>query len=249
VSEAALKILDGGKATKPELDQLRKQIVSCKEQLDRSNFEMAGLLYRANAIGAHRDWGYPMWKDYIEQELGMSERKSQYLMAIWHWYEKEIGTDAETREKVEELGVTKVNQLSKVATKNTLDEWVDRAQDMTVTELTESVKSDRLGKGPNPEEVPSKLWFSLFPGQLQTVEDALEIAESMAESDKRGHLLEMVCRSFVAQAVFQTRPGDKLACLHLNRIANVANKKLVIIDKASGDIVSGLEFLQELADQ
>lgn len=245
MSEPALKTVDGSTPAQDiELESLREDLKQLNKEISHSYFRLAACLKRAFDVRAHASWGYGTWKEYVELELDMSERKAQYLMRVHHWFVVVL-KDPTVRDRVEHLGWTKVKLLVGVVDENNVDEWVQRAESMTAVQLEEYIRSLREGNDPSEKgaENATTMTFKLFPAQAENVEDALELAGRIAESDKRGHLLDLICTSFKQDNIFQTKPGDKLLKHFLGKTAAIADVNLIATERGSGEIIMGKEHL------
>ena len=247
MGKPALVTVDGSvPAQDQELDELRANLQQFNKEISHSYFRMAACLKRAFEIRAHASWGYHFWKDYVESELDMSERKAQYLMRVHHWFVIVLNDDT-VRDRVEHLGWTKVKMLVGVVDEKNVDEWVYRAESMTSVQLEEYIKALRVGEDPTEKgaDNASTISFKLFPGQAENIEDALELAAKIAESDKRGHALDLICTTFKQDHIFQTRPGDKLMKHWLNKTAAIADLNLIAISRGTGEIITGEDYLEK----
>lgn len=241
-----LKVVDGGLLesglnTVPD-EELRQKIKDLKHTIDRGYFELAGLLMRAYSTGVFRNWGFATWKEYIEEDLEMSLRKAQYLMSIWQWFEKTVD-DPAVKEKVEHLGWGKLKSLAGIVDESNVDDWVDRAEHMTSLELAESARRAKAGD-PNQDVQITTISFGLYREQHENVERALAMAQDMANSDKRGHLLDLICTSFISETLFQKGPTQKLANLYLEKLGRILGMRLVGWNANTGDLLMGADFLE-----
>lgn len=225
---------------------LRSRLDRTKNDIDESYFEMAGLLYRAYDLGAHKSWGYEKWKDYVEEDLGISNRKAQYLMSIFQWIAVEI-KDPEVREKIKGIGWTKVKELVQVANEDNIDEWIDKAKNMNFVELSEHARAKIRGEK-EPTEKFHRMTFTLSADQAINVEEAIETAKEIANSDKKGHLLDLICTDFMQGNVFKGKRGEKLTSAYLRRLESVLGVVFVAFDKDTGDVVHGQEILDSRPD-
>jgi hypothetical protein len=233
-----------------DLPQLRKDLKELVATQSENYFQLAAMLTKAFELSAHKDWDYPTWEDFVDQEIGMGKRKSQYLMSIHHWFVNVIKSKRVIK-KVQKLGWSKVRLLKGIVDKENVDEWVERAQSMTYSQLDEFIKrlrsEERNSDGQGSGEDVRNITFKLFPAQEQSLEDAIEVAAGMAESDKRGHCLALICDDFTASNRFNLRPGQRMMTLYLQRIANQLDVNLVASERGSGDIITGKNHVMSQA--
>jgi len=249
-TENDLQVVDGQAPITDDVNEIREHLQELKGRFTRTYFEFGEVLQRAYELGAHKTWGFPTWKEYVEEELGMSERRCQYLLSIHKWFNKVLKDHPHVRQRVEHLGWSKVRLLVGVVDETNVDEWVARAEKMTLAALQEFIKELKAGKTPSDEtEKLTTLSIKLYPEQVANVEDALELAKEIAESDKRGHLIDLICTTFKADHVFSSSPGTKMSELYIAKIEKIMGVRLVVVDEASRKVKYGLDVLERLAEE
>jgi hypothetical protein len=77
-----------------------------------------------------------------------------------------------------------------------------------------------------PSERKKSLHVMLLGEQIDVVEEALRHAERLARSNKKGHLLSLICLEFLATNVFSADPQRHLAA-DLAQLANQRGVQLV----------------------
>lgn len=247
-AESDLVVVDGQEPVQDDAAEIRDRLKELKTRFTQTYFEFGAVLQRAYELGAHRGWGFATWKEYVESELGMSERRVQYLLSIHRWFSKVLKDHPHVRQRVEHLGWSKVRLLVGVVDETNVDEWVARAEKMTLAALEEFIKE--LKKGKDPKEGAEKLTtlsLRLYPEQMANVEDALELAKEIAESDKRGHLIDLICTTFKADHVFSSSPGTKMSEIYLAKIEKILGVRLVVVNSTTGNVMSGMDVLEQLA--
>src|SRR5674476_411675 len=108
----------------------------------------------------------------------MQARKAYYLIAIY----TDLVTKQIAWEKVKHLGWTKLKELAPILTPENTDEWVAKAEKLTVMELIAALKA-----GTSPSDITGKtsddvttLKFKLKPDQLEIVQAAVAKAKGLS---------------------------------------------------------------------
>lgn len=251
--DVLFKVVDGDPpAHIADTKILRTHISSLKQRIDATHMELAGCLEYAFEVQAFRDWGFPTWRDYIEGELEISIRKAEYLQRNWRWFAKII-KDPSVRQKIEEIGWTKASLLVGVVDESNVDHWVKTAKQNNRDKLKQIVNNAKAGSkekdGGNIKlgkpEVFTNMTFRLTPEQKENIESALDLAGQIAESDKPGHLLDMICTSFVADNRFQIAPGQKMLQHYLYKIEAILGTKFIVVDPKTSEVVIGRSVLEK----
>ena len=113
-------------------------ISTLKDSLDQegsNNFRVGGLLAKIQESGWWNE-DYSSFKAYIEDQFGIHYRKAMYLIAIYNGL---VQSDI-PYEKVSHLGWSKIKELADIISVDNVDEWVEKANSMTVMALREEVK-------------------------------------------------------------------------------------------------------------
>lgn len=163
-----------------------------------SDFELGGILKHIFDMGWHE--GYPSFKDLVSSRFGFADRKARYLMSInSNLTEKHIPWD-----KVKGLGWTKLARLAdaNVLTLESVDDWVAKAESVTVAELEALLKAGTdIGDGSPSTKTTSDtvvIRFKLKNDQAETVQSALQKAMSEAKTEFSNVALEMICSGYLS---------------------------------------------------
>jgi len=243
----SLQTVDGSSPkNQTDVSQLREELRQLISTQSDGYFLLAEKLTRVVEEGIFREWDYPEWQDYVENELGMGKRKAQYFMSIHRWITNVVKT-RKFIDRLKKFGWSKTRLLVPVATDQSLEEWLDRAESMTYSQLEEFIKrlkdEKRNKDGQGDGDDLKMITFKMFPAQEQSLEDAMEIAGRISESDKRGHNLSLICDDFTASNRFSLRPGQKMMSLYLEKIANQLGVNLVASERGSREIITGKQHV------
>jgi hypothetical protein len=234
------------KATVGRKNKVRGRVAELKKIVEDSYLEIGGLLYEIFYGGYWQEWGFESFKQYVQDELGFHERKGQYLINI----HKNLVIDAKaTPEQLEGIGWSKAKEIATVVDEKNVEKWLDKAKDSTVTELANDVrqaKSDQGSSNTGGEiERAYRLSFTLFENQNLNVEAALAIASKIAESDKRGHLLDCICTSFQANVLQEQGESRRISELMrvVESLERVFGVKIVVVDPKKDKPIYGEEHV------
>jgi len=90
---------------------------------------------------------YVDFHQFVFDKYGMQARKAYYLIAIY----TDLVTKQIAWEKVKHLGWTKLKELAPILTPENTDEWVAKAEKLTVMELIAALKA-----GTSPSDITGK---------------------------------------------------------------------------------------------
>ena len=241
-----------------EHGSLRQEIVDLQESVDRDRWELAGRLHYVYENKIHTKKGFPTWEKYVRDEVHMSTRTASFLRTIFVYFSQtladQIEDDEERSAMVEELrslGWSKASCLVGVCTADNYQDWFALAQKMTVSDLSNETKLALVEQsGGDPDEAPAthKKSFSFSEGQLDVVEQALEIAGKSADSNKKSHLLSLVCQTFVADNMAQGDDREQNRNKMLTRIAAEYGVDLIAVDPGSKKILMGIDLFNKLRE-
>lgn len=131
--------------------QVRKQLMVLTMDLNQHTFDLADLLTEAADNNMYRIWRYDSIGEYANKELGIKERKAQYLIRITQVC-RAVGAK---RSEYETVGVSRLREITRLdpdgsffnpetKTPEALSEHVIRlitnAEQMTGTQITEEIR-------------------------------------------------------------------------------------------------------------
>ena len=127
--------------TVSEIESMTKEeaflfIPSLLENVDFSYFKLGGVL---STIQENGWWeGHAAnFKEFIPETFGIHWRKGYYLLKI---YDRLVEADIPWA-KVSSLGWTKLKELADILTQENVDEWVEKANSLSVLQLIAAVKA------------------------------------------------------------------------------------------------------------
>ena len=192
--------------------QVRNRVKELSHELTNCYYRMAKLLYEVYYGNYFENWGYAKFEEWTEKELGFKKRKAQYFVAIWDQFGLKLGVD---HSRMAKLDWSKVKEIQPVVTKDNVNEWLERAETQTYSEIKKAVKEarseDEALEDADSDDKESKekfvnMKFTLAEAQAENVRAALNRAAEMSGSEKTGHQLDLICSEFNASYV-ETEDG------------------------------------------
>ena len=197
---------------------VRKQLIMLVGNIKQNTFDLMDLLMEAKANNYPAQWGFASVTDYGAQELGLKERKTQYLIRIGEVC-KAVGLK---RADYETAGVSKLRDICtldpegswfnpETKTNEPLDEWIvgliTDAENQTAKEISEAVLKLKDLIGPDRPVVRScsmsqSTWDNVVKVAYERVRMKLGSAgrddQGMAKEYSDGACLECICADWLA---------------------------------------------------
>lgn len=170
------------------------------EDIESNYFKLGGVL----KIIQQQQWfeGYATFDAFVLERFGFKARKAAYLISIYtNLVDKQIPWA-----KVGHLGWTKLKDLAPILTKENIDEWVAKADGLTVLELQALLKSQEGGDTEDGESTAKtstdvvKIGFKLHKDQAEMVQTALAKAKGELGTDHDNVALAGICSGYLANA-------------------------------------------------
>jgi len=219
-------------------------------------------------------WGYKNVEQFAWNELGIQPRKCRFLRKIFYTMEVELAdVDPELKDAVLSLGYSKVRELVGVLTPYNIEAWAERGRDCKYEELSRAIQKYRAmckaaeedaqqaakeegGSDvehyiePEVAEVDEAHWerFCLFDDQKAMVDYALQCASTIAKSEKKGHLLTLICMDYLATNG-ATPPGTDEFKAYVANLERLLGVRMVVFERVAGqfDVLYGAQTLQDVA--
>src|ERR1700722_4371882 len=197
---------------------VRKQLVLLSGTISTNTFDVGELLHEADTSGYLASWGFKNLGDYAEKELGIKERKAQYLVRIIRVC-REVGL---TRAQFEPAGVSKLREITRLDPKQSWfnpdskenepldDHIIDlivEAPDLTREEVTEEVLKLQGMVGEDRPVVRSysatkSAWENVIKRAMELMRAKLGSSgrddQGMAKEYPDGVCIEMICSDWLA---------------------------------------------------
>jgi hypothetical protein len=164
------------------------------ENIEVNYFKMGGVL----KLIADNSWfeGFATLDDFVVEKYGFQGRKARYLISIYD----NLVTKQIPWEKVAHIGWTKLKDLAPILTPDNVDEWVAKAEKLTVVELQALLKA-ASGQGTETTATTTdevvKMNFKFKPDQADVVQQAIAKAKGELHTEFDTVALENICAGFV----------------------------------------------------
>ena len=246
-----LTVVVPGEAVKGEVEfgDIRKAVQDARTRAEESYWDLSVLLHDVHQNSYYVSWGHASWVDYIETELDMQRRKAQYLVSIQDWFGR---MPPHIQQWVRSLGWTKAKELVGIVDEDNADEWRERLEGLSFRDMMDVLKGKPDteveqaldGVSTEVDDKPISMKFKLFNEQYQNVSKALERAKDMADSEKDGHALDLICTDFLS-----TNGGINSLADYLQKIEKAVGVRIIGFDPNEDAIVYGADTLDSLVDE
>lgn len=170
------------------------------EDIETNYFTLGGVL----KLIADNSWfdGFESFGLFVFQNYGFQERKARYLMGI---YTELVGKQIPW-EKVSVLGWTKLKDLAAILTLENVDEWVAKAEKMTVLELQAALKATSVptDAAEKPTDEFSKISLKLKPDQMALYTAAINKGKAELGTEFDSVVIETICAGYVGGTINAT---------------------------------------------
>jgi len=239
---------------KDEAGAVLRQLSALKQSVGEKFYLMGGLLRQVSLKEYWKKEGFKSFAEYVETNLDLKLRMAEYLIQINEYYGSLALKSPQSGviPKISSLGVTKAIQLVGIVDGDNIGDWVKRAHGLSVKELKNAVAKERGGDIPKAKgadssasigEVFTRMTFQLAENQLQNVNAALEVLRQEANSDKPGHLLDVM-----ATLVLSHFSDNSPFAIVLEQVER-ATGGLCVFFEAGGSCQYGQETLERVAAQ
>jgi len=237
-----------GEGTEKHADvraKIKEKIVGAENE----HWDLSQLLYEAYDGAMYTSWGFASWKEYVEKELDFAQRNAEYHLSVGKWF---ITLPKNAQDWAKKLGFSKCRLITGVVKAENIAEWKQKLDGKSFREIDDMMKGERSDDGggssgdaddADPNKAKNKS-FKLFPAQMENVDRAIAVAQGMAESDKPGHALDLICTDFLA-----TNGGIETVQDYLKKVEKATGVRLVAYDDGEDAVVYGGKLIQELRDR
>lgn len=153
------------------------------EEASAVEYKLGGVLFHVRKTGAYKELdkryaekgGFNL---YVLEQLNVEYRKAMYLIDIYYKWNK-FGLEAE---KVAAIGWAKAAKIASVMTEETAEELLELAEQNTVADLVDNIKTNYVEKGGTKGEKKKMtiFKFKLYEDRAASVEEVLQaVAHSM----------------------------------------------------------------------
>lgn len=160
-----------------EAEDILELAKETSEEASAIEYKLGGILFHVRKGGAYKaidkryaeKGGFGL---YVLEQLNVEYRKAMYLVDIYYKWNK-FGLDAE---KVAAIGWAKAAKIAAVMTEDTAEELLELAENNTVADLVENIKTSykEVGGVKGEKKTLKVFKFKLFEDQAAAVEEVLE---------------------------------------------------------------------------
>ncbi len=237
--------VEEGEQAEYEHAEIRRTVLARRDKAEESYWGMASVLREIYDGSLYSAWGYTCWKDYIEQELDWHIKKGQIFVQLQKGFDV---LPSNVQKWIRSLGWGKAAMLIRVVNPENAAEWRKKVEGKTLREISDMLsaakKEDATGSsGPSESSDMKKMSFTLAIPQHENVTMALGKCEENANSDKPGHLLDLICTEYLA-----TNAGNFSVRDYLTNIERSYGLKLLAYDEETEAVVHGDALLRMVKD-
>lgn len=174
--------------------------------INDSWYEFSKLAVQIDEERLWEQWGFATIKDYAEQELGIEYRTFRYRVIVGEAIER-LGIN---KEDVNELGWSKFKELvpllSSVDSFEEAKELFDNVSDLSSREAKDFVRTQRRTYAGEPAVTIVNYKFRLTNESASVVDEALERAKTLINTESLNSALEYICLDWIASATKKINP-------------------------------------------
>lgn len=177
------------------------------EEAGTNDFKLGGVLKKI----LEQSWfeGSESFDAFVHTKFGFQARKARYLISIY----ENLVTKNIPWEKVSGLGWTKLKELAPILTLENVDEWVAKAEKLTVVELIAALKAgtpEAVDEAVKTTSDSTKFTIKLKKDQLENVTQAIAKAKAEAQTEFDSEALNMICLGYNAGSSPVSAPAMSL---------------------------------------
>ena len=179
-----------------EIDQQVRRLAKRRAKLD---VEEAALLLAARRAEVHRHLGMGSFEEYLERVLGYAPRKARERMRAAEALEVLPRVRGALEEG--ELSWSAVREVTRVATPETEEIWLEAIDGCNVREIEDAVSGRKRGDRPTdqPEPMPRRVRMELPPEVYAVfIEARRHLEREVGEPMTDAAFMSMVCRGVLS---------------------------------------------------
>jgi hypothetical protein len=174
-------------------------------------FRLGGVLARLKANGRHKT--YDSFRAFVEAEHDIPYRKAAQWMAVY----RRLAESKVAWERLQQVGWTKLKEISSVIKPDNVDQWVDIALDNNTRELVEIVADHKRTARPAGADAITRMTFRVHAGQKGAIQAAIDKAKTQNGAQTATIALENICATYLSGATFdqEARAMGLEACVRM----------------------------------
>lgn len=243
ISEASTSLLPARTPPPPEAEVLYNRALKLKSGIESKWYELGKVLQEIFEKKFYLVYA-PNWKEFCLKSFDFQWRYADYLRLTQKRCE-EVGIDPDI---AAEIGISKMKEIVPIITKTNKNHWIAKARKKGSTTASLNVEV-RLAQGKiskdEAKKLPMKIFFSLYEGQKEIWDRAIELASRMLASEKIGLAVEMICADFLAsyEGVDSDHKKAEIITNWLRHAESSMRVKIIgeVVDIDSGEIIAKRE--------
>jgi hypothetical protein len=193
------------KLTKAKAFKLARKLI---DDTEFNYFRLGGVLAVIHSNEYWKGDGHESFKDFVDAEFGMHPRKALHLISI---YTNLVNSGVEW-DSVKDVGWTKLKEIASLLTPENVEEWVQRAKDLTTLQLIEYIRAMNAGaEEGEPQETKattvSTLTFKVHEDQKETIKKAVEKGRVDYGTEFDSVALENICLLYIGDNMPKAAPA------------------------------------------
>lgn len=251
-------------------DEVKAQIIECRENIENNYWQLCKCLFHVEKKRLYESWGYKTFNAFVEKELTYQKSKARYLVQIWKCLYIDQ-PDKTILERVLKVGWSKAKELIYVINSDNAENWIEKANHLSVEELKKEVK-EYLAKlappkdnekevlanvdnveGTTAEEMTRPMNFVFNYQDFVTVTQAVDRVKSElgGSSVSTSQAIALICADYLATNVVSETDGS--AELNMDFVVDSIRKyeamggvQVVILDNEKEEVLYGEKHLEKL---
>lgn len=251
-------------------DEVKAQIIECRENIENNYWQLCKCLFHVEKKRLYESWGYKTFNAFVEKELTYQKSKARYLVQIWKCLYIDQ-PDKTILERVLKVGWSKAKELIYVINSDNAENWIEKANHLSVEELKKEVK-EYLAKlappkdnekevlanvdnveGTTAEEMTRPMNFVFNYQDFVTVTQAVDRVKSElgGSSVSTSQAIALICADYLATNVVNETAGS--AELNMDFVVDSIRKyeamggvQVVILDNEKEEVLYGEKHLEKL---
>jgi hypothetical protein len=218
---------------------VRDTILHIKQYKNKFNFLLSKLLYDVREGKLYQNWPDQKFDSFEDWGKSVLDRNKSVIYAIARVYEVFVINFQIDPEELLPIDWSKLSVASAHATAENVQDLLQSCRDMTLLELQAELrrkeKLDSVGEESNAEKSET-FSFKVADMQIDTVKEALTVAEELSKSTIPGKIFEYICADFLCSAACESSAShlDKL----VQSLESAFNVKITV-SYPEGTVVDG----------
>lgn len=218
---------------------VRDTIQHIKQYKNNFNFLLSKLLYDVREGKLYQNWPDGSYDSFEDWGKAILDRNKSVIYAIARVYEVFVIDLEISPDELLPIDWSKLSVASAHATSENVKDLLQSCRDMTLLELQAELrrkeKLENIGDTSGAEKTET-FSFKVADMQIDTVKEALTVAEELSKSTIPGKIFEYICADFLCSAACESSAShlDKL----VQSIESAFNVK-ISISYPEGNVLNG----------